>query len=91
MQTSSLHSLMPPPHPFSSHISRRRAGFYRRKNHSSNSVLALKRDARDRDHNGSRVVDENMIVLRQRIREVRMVEAEDEAPADWMEWEKGYY
>ncbi|KAK2971073.1 hypothetical protein RJ640_022628 [Escallonia rubra] len=91
MQTSSLHSLMLPPRPFSGDVSRRRAGFYQRKNHSSNSVLALKRDARDGDHNGSRAVDENMIVLRQRIREVRMVEAKDEAPADWMEWEKGYY
>ncbi|KAK3024121.1 hypothetical protein RJ639_043580 [Escallonia herrerae] len=72
-------------------ISRRRAGFYRRRNHFSDSVLALKRDACDKDHNGSRAADENMIVLRQRIREVRRVEAKDEAPPDWMEWEKGYY
>ncbi|KAK3024120.1 hypothetical protein RJ639_043579 [Escallonia herrerae] len=82
---------MLPPHPFFGDISRRRAGFYRRRNHSGNSVLALKRDARDRDHDGSRAVDDNMIVLRQRIREMRTEEATDEAPADWMEWEKGYY
>ncbi|KAK3024117.1 hypothetical protein RJ639_043576 [Escallonia herrerae] len=82
---------MLPPRPFSGDVSRPRAGFYRRRNHSSNSVLALKRDAGDRDHDGSRAVDENMIVLRKRIREMRTEQAKDEAPADWMEWEKGYY
>ncbi|KAK2971071.1 hypothetical protein RJ640_022626 [Escallonia rubra] len=82
---------MLPPRPFSGDVSRRRAGFYVRRNHSSNSALALKRDARDRDHGGSRVVDENMIVLRKRLREMRTEEAKDEAPADWMEWEKDYY
>ncbi|KAK3040741.1 hypothetical protein RJ639_029263 [Escallonia herrerae] len=91
MQTSSLQSLMLPPRPFSGDVSRPREGFYRRRNRSSNSVLALKRDARDRDHDGSRAVDENMIVLRKRIREMRTGEAKEEAPGDWMEWEKGYY
>lgn len=37
------------------------------------------------------MVDENMIVLRMRINEMKMVERNCEAPADWMEWEKRYY
>ncbi|XP_031500817.1 uncharacterized protein LOC116264630 [Nymphaea colorata] len=40
---------------------------------------------------GSRMVDENMIVLRKRIQEMKMGERNYEAPAHWMEWEKRYY
>ncbi|KAK2968473.1 hypothetical protein RJ640_030084 [Escallonia rubra] len=76
MQTSSLHSLMLPPRPFSGNISRRKAGFYRRKCHS-NSVLAPKRDARDEDHNGSRY----MVVLRKKIWETRTEKMKDETLA----------
>ncbi|GMJ03710.1 hypothetical protein HRI_004040200 [Hibiscus trionum] len=36
-------------------------------------------------------VDENMIVLRKRIHEMKMIERNYEPPADWMEWEKRYY
>ncbi|MFQ6648926.1 hypothetical protein Gotur_021420 [Gossypium turneri] len=38
-----------------------------------------------------RLVDENMIVLRKRIHEIKMIERNYEPPADWMEWEKRYY
>ncbi|XP_039043929.1 uncharacterized protein LOC120183272 [Hibiscus syriacus] len=38
-----------------------------------------------------RPVDENMIVLRKRIHEMKMIERNYEPPADWMEWEKHYY
>ncbi|XP_021896282.1 uncharacterized protein LOC110813446 [Carica papaya] len=36
-------------------------------------------------------VDENMIVLRKRIHEMKMVERNYEPPANWMEWEKRFY
>ncbi|XP_031499539.1 uncharacterized protein LOC116263873 [Nymphaea colorata] len=49
-----------------------------------------RRDSDDRMF-GSRMVDENMIVLRKRIQEMKMVERNYEAPAHWMEWEKRYY
>ncbi|XP_031260910.1 uncharacterized protein LOC116119103 [Pistacia vera] len=42
-------------------------------------------------HNYCRIVDENMIVLRKRIHEMKMVERNYEAPDDWMQWEKRYY
>ncbi|GMN28300.1 hypothetical protein TIFTF001_002013 [Ficus carica] len=45
--------------------------------------------------NGGRLVDENMIVLRMRIRGVKMLEnghdGRDQPPSDWMEWEKQYF
>ncbi|XP_050224826.1 uncharacterized protein LOC126674424 [Mercurialis annua] len=37
---------------------------------------------------GGRLVDVNMIVLRKRIHEMKMVERNYEPPSDWMEWEK---
>jgi hypothetical protein len=40
---------------------------------------------------GGRIVDENMILLRMRIRELKMSEMSQEPPASWMEWEKKYY
>ncbi|KAJ1443202.1 hypothetical protein SESBI_00488 [Sesbania bispinosa] len=52
---------------------------------------------RDRDHHmGGRLVDENMIVLRLRIKEIETNQNQNEggggAPnSDWMEWEKLYY
>ncbi|KAK2652377.1 hypothetical protein Ddye_012233 [Dipteronia dyeriana] len=38
-----------------------------------------------------RIVNENMIVLRMRIRENKMLETRNEPPSNWMEWEKKYY
>ncbi|XP_059451296.1 uncharacterized protein LOC132182114 [Corylus avellana] len=41
---------------------------------------------------GGRIVDENMILLRMRIRELKMLEtSQQEPPASWMQWEKKYY
>ncbi|KAK9091724.1 hypothetical protein Sjap_024901 [Stephania japonica] len=40
---------------------------------------------------GGRLVDESMIVLRKRIREMKMVERNYKPPKDWMEWEKQCY
>jgi hypothetical protein len=40
---------------------------------------------------GGRLVDENMISLRMRLRELKMLETSQEPPASWMEWEKKYY
>ncbi|KAG6500366.1 uncharacterized protein LOC121994192 [Zingiber officinale] len=46
-------------------------------------------------HYGGRLVDENMVTLRRRIHERRMEEngsdGVNEAPTDWMEWERRYY
>lgn len=40
---------------------------------------------------GGRLVDENMIVLRKRIHEMKMVERNYEPPSHWMDWEKRLY
>ncbi|KAK3218352.1 hypothetical protein Dsin_012322 [Dipteronia sinensis] len=42
------------------------------------------------DYRG-KIVDENMIVLRMRIREIKMLERRNETPSNWLEWEKKYY
>ncbi|KAG6720449.1 hypothetical protein I3842_03G062300 [Carya illinoinensis] len=42
------------------------------------------------DHWG-RLVDENMIALRLRIREMKISETNYEPPLNWMEWEKQYF
>lgn len=52
-------------------------------------------DAHDKNCPGGdpqhRLVDENMIVLRKRIHEMKMIERNYEPPENWMEWEKKYY
>ncbi|KAJ9682765.1 hypothetical protein PVL29_018647 [Vitis rotundifolia] len=53
-------------------------------------VVAASRGPGDRDYRG-KLVDENMIVLRMRIREVKMLETSKSPPSNWMEWEKRYY
>ncbi|GAB4832350.1 hypothetical protein Ancab_006366 [Ancistrocladus abbreviatus] len=42
------------------------------------------------DYKG-RLVDENLIVLRKRIHEMKMIERNYEPPSNWSEWEKQYY
>ncbi|KAH7556928.1 hypothetical protein JRO89_XS11G0013000 [Xanthoceras sorbifolium] len=42
-------------------------------------------------YGSGRTVDEDMIVLRMRIREQKMLETRSEQPTNWMEWEKKYY
>ncbi|KAJ8631065.1 hypothetical protein MRB53_024388 [Persea americana] len=43
------------------------------------------------DWNCGRSVDEEMIVLRKRIHEMRMMERNYDPPLEWMDWEKRYY
>ena len=58
---------------------------------SSAMVFAARRDSYEPDYNGGCLVDESMIILRKRIREMKMIERNYEHPEDWMEWEKQYY
>ncbi|GAA0171057.1 hypothetical protein LIER_25183 [Lithospermum erythrorhizon] len=51
------------------------------------TVLAAKREAHDHNHNG-RIVDKNMIILRKRIHEMKMVEKSYEPLVEWMDWER---
>lgn len=55
-------------------------------------VYASNKDAYGHDYDG-KVVDENMIVLRERIQEMMRTEKmmNREPPSHWMEWEKKYY
>lgn len=48
--------------------------------------------ASKRDQNfGGRLVDESMVILRKRTHEMNMIEKNNKAPSDWMEWEKRCY
>ncbi|CAJ1842421.1 unnamed protein product [Sphenostylis stenocarpa] len=58
----------------------------RRKGHKMTVVRA----SNGRDGEG-KVVDESMIVLRLRIKEMKMLETNREPPANWMGWEKQCY
>ena len=42
------------------------------------------------DYQG-KLVDESMIVLRMRIKEMKVLEKNDDLPSNWMEWEKQYF
>ncbi|GMH30610.1 hypothetical protein Nepgr_032453 [Nepenthes gracilis] len=54
-------------------------------------VFAIRRsDSYGWDYRGQ-LVDENMIVLRKRIHEMKMIERNYEPPSHWMEWEKQHY
>ncbi|KAI4313823.1 hypothetical protein L6164_026773 [Bauhinia variegata] len=53
-------------------------------------IMASRRDSYGHEYDG-KLVDQNMIVLRMRIREIEMKEMKIEAPSDWMEWEKQYF
>ncbi|XVE72158.1 hypothetical protein DITRI_Ditri11bG0016400 [Diplodiscus trichospermus] len=44
-----------------------------------------------RDDYQGKLVDESMIVLRMRIKEIKVLEKKDEVPSNWMEWEKQYF
>ncbi|KAL2457532.1 uncharacterized protein Fot_56196 [Forsythia ovata] len=62
------------------------------KSKSNGKVLACRESGSyHSDYRAGRLVDENMIVLRKRIRERKKMERSYEAPADWMQWEKQYY
>ncbi|KAA8529082.1 hypothetical protein F0562_033430 [Nyssa sinensis] len=89
MQAASLQSLLLPARPFSGNLHHKPRLINPTKKPST-AVFASKRDAHDRDYDG-RLVDEDMIVLRKRIHEMKMVERNYEPPSGWMEWEKRYY
>ncbi|KAM1740919.1 hypothetical protein ACFX11_011076 [Malus domestica] len=66
------------------------------RNVSSTRVFASSRKGADHadkyyQNYSGRLVDENMIVLRKRVHEMKMVERNYEPPSDWMDWEKRYY
>ncbi|KAK4715509.1 hypothetical protein R3W88_013847 [Solanum pinnatisectum] len=68
----------------------------RRKSSSSSRnlrtrTLAMGREAQDRNYYNGRIVDENLIILRKRIHEMKMIERNYEPPSDWMDWEKSIY
>lgn len=96
MQSTSLYS--PPvlsPRPFPGNSLRRKMGFnqfHRPTGTGTAIVYASNRDAYGHDYDG-KVVDENMIILRKRIHEMRIEKTnhEPEPPSHWMEWEKQYY
>ncbi|XP_044467741.1 uncharacterized protein LOC123197484 [Mangifera indica] len=52
--------------------------------------MAGSRRSKGRDYEG-RLVNENRIALRMRIKEKKLLEANYEPPSNWMEWEKKYY
>ncbi|KAJ6689598.1 hypothetical protein OIU85_005958 [Salix viminalis] len=54
-------------------------------------ISASGRESRDQNYFSGRIVDENMIVLRKRIHEMKMAERNDEPPSNWMGWEKRYF
>ncbi|KAB1211263.1 hypothetical protein CJ030_MR6G021547 [Morella rubra] len=54
------------------------------------TVFAASEGPNGRDYWG-RLVDENMIELRLRIREMKISETNYEPPSNWMEWEKHYF
>ncbi|KAF3659420.1 hypothetical protein FXO37_13990 [Capsicum annuum] len=58
---------------------------------SRTATLAIRREAQDRNYYNGRIVDENLIILRKRIHEMKMIERNYEPPADWMDWEKSIY
>lgn len=53
-------------------------------------ICAAKRDPFGQQYDG-KLVDENMIILRMRIREIEIVETKTETHSDWTEWEKKYF
>ncbi|KAI7997351.1 hypothetical protein LOK49_LG10G00852 [Camellia lanceoleosa] len=45
----------------------------------------------DQNYRSGRIVDENLIVLRKRIHEMKMIERNYDPPANWMDGEKNCY
>ncbi|CAI9756021.1 unnamed protein product [Fraxinus pennsylvanica] len=90
MQAAFLKSL-DIPLPFSGNFVSRKPALYRREKVCS-PVFAVKKDAgNDKGHERGRLVDENMILLRMRIHDMKMAEENHAPPANWMEWEKRWY
>ncbi|XP_058184618.1 uncharacterized protein LOC131302059 [Rhododendron vialii] len=63
---------------------------YRRTNRVLSATVSA--SLRNESYGGRSVVDENLIVLRKRIHEMKAAESGHEPPpAHWMEWEKRWY
>lgn len=98
LTTSSFLSLSLPQRPYyPGDSTRRRLGFDRRRTarppRGHKFACALQRDASFGHGYDGKLVDEDMIVLRMRIHEIKMSEKSqaEAAASDWMEWEKKYY
>lgn len=77
--TSFLHSQIPLSKPFSS-----------THRNSGTKIFAIRRETHDQNFDG-RMVDENLIILRKRIHEMKVIERNYEPPSEWMDWEKRFY
>ncbi|KAK9272784.1 hypothetical protein L1049_003161 [Liquidambar formosana] len=84
MKSASLSSPPLSGQPFSVKLPRRRSSS------TTRNVVTAMRGTNGRDY-GGKLVDESMIVLRIRIREMKMLETNHVPPSDWMEWEKRYF
>ncbi|KAK4279872.1 hypothetical protein QN277_011577 [Acacia crassicarpa] len=67
-----------------------------RRQHCGRGVVVARASGSGRDHRWGRQVDENMIMLRLRIREIKMMEEEkkddeEEEGSGMMRWEREYY
>ncbi|XP_059645811.1 uncharacterized protein LOC132287850 [Cornus florida] len=62
------------------------------RNRACTTIYASRRDTHDQNYycNG-RSVNENLVVLRKRIHEMKMMERNYEPPSGWMDWEKHFY
>ncbi|KAM7478232.1 hypothetical protein LguiA_026445 [Lonicera macranthoides] len=64
----------------------------RRRMRRARSVnIRARREKKGRDNYDGKLVDENMIVLRMRIKDMKMSETSQMPPSDWTEWEKRYF
>ena len=94
--TSSFYSSSPPPRSYPKNSTRRRGvglGLGLGPRRRANGIgCALRRDASFGHGYEGKLVDEDMIVLRMRIHEMKTRdETRDAAPSNWMDWEKKYY
>ncbi|XP_022877202.1 uncharacterized protein LOC111395439 [Olea europaea var. sylvestris] len=78
--TSFLHSQISLSKPFSS----------THRNSGCTKIFAIRRETHDQNFDG-RMVDENLIILRKRIHEMKVIERNYEPPSEWMDWEKRFY
>ncbi|KAK9060039.1 hypothetical protein SSX86_020743 [Deinandra increscens subsp. villosa] len=78
-----FHPLKPPGAPSSGTLRRPKTSSL--SGHNRPATMAFKKDG-----SGGKMVDENMIVLRERIRKVKDEMDSDRLPDNWMGWEKTY-
>ncbi|KAJ6431746.1 hypothetical protein OIU84_019097 [Salix udensis] len=58
---------------------------------NTNKRRSTRISALRRDDYSDKLIDEDMIVLRMRVQEMKIAERIHEVSSDWMEWEKRYY